>query len=65
MKDGYYWARSKNPNATDRGWHPVEVSTDWRGVVDIAFPGSDCPSGIDDVELGDYIETPDKYKDGK
>lgn len=61
MKDGYYWVREVNATCSD--WCIALVNTDMRGVTDIAFPGCDYPVSLDSCEIGDYIETPDKYKE--
>jgi len=55
MKDGYYWVKMWN------NWYigeliTLDVGTWWK------IPGFSKKFYNKDIEIGDYIETPDKYK---
>lgn len=55
MKDGYYWVKY-------RGTWEIFQLTD--GSFETM--GNDCPLSVESSnidEIGDYIETPDKYKE--
>ena len=55
MKDGYYWVK-----IADMQWQPTRVEADKCYTSGDAYPWM-INGKL--VEIGDYIETPDKYKD--
>lgn len=55
MKDGWYWIRNKGESER---WVICEFY-----AGSFFFHYSDFCLDIDEVEVGDYIETPDKYKE--
>ena len=59
MKDGYYWVRFK----FEKEWRIALSYTDICGETNLTFSGNDSSTLAEQCEIGDYIETPDKYKD--
>lgn len=57
MKDGYYWVKINH----NSNWIIQRIKNDI-----ISFNNSEIAYPIKLIyQIGDYIETPDKYKDGK
>lgn len=57
MKDGYYWVKVNH----NSDWSIKKVK---KNKVDLSIIGVKYAASAL-YEIGDYIETPDKYKDGK
>ena len=53
MKDGYYWVRGEG---SCYDWEIAKCKDNWFYADSGTFMASE-------IEIGDYIETPDKYKE--
>ena len=58
MKDGYYWVK------IGKHWTIANIDT-WDGETTVNVTGNEESFDIKKIVVGDYIETPDKYKQQK